>query len=230
MKQPFRLVAFGALLFALMAYRVFPVAGQGAVYSPGNVLTSQAALPGTCTVGSLVITTATPGLFHCTATNVFTQVSGTGSASAVISKPAITSRQSTTNPTNDPDLLFSVGTNQRWFVEVYLVLTATSINPGYKFKWSLPAGATVTWGAASGFDAATQQWTVRNTGTPQQLLVAASTMTVTSLNQTGAGILLATITTAGTAGTVNFQWAQATSFANDVGLDAGSLLRTTRLN
>ncbi len=121
---------------------------------------------------------------------------------------------------NDDDLLFAVGVNEEWLVEVYL-LTISGTTPDFKFAWALPAGATAD---GEVYEPAE--------GAPFGFQVVHDSTAVTA---SGAGALRAfkmwsVILVGGNAGNVQLQWAQNTTDAGDTKMLTGSCLIARRLS
>ncbi len=121
---------------------------------------------------------------------------------------------------NDDDLLFAVGVNEEWLVEVFL-LRNTGATPDWKFQWSVPASCTIdgectehvggSWGGEAFSEAAA----------------------VAIIDGGGADIptsMWGIVRVAGTAGNVQLQWAQNTADAGDTKVLRGSMLVARRIS
>jgi len=127
---------------------------------------------------------------------------------------------SSTTFQNDDDLLFSVSTNETWYVDLHLfVNTGSSPTPDIKFQFTGPSGATIK---MSLFD---------ETGNTSKIITAFSTSTDTVAilgNTTHVFRFRGTITTASTAGTIVLQWAQDTSSTTGTTIESRSYLIAQR--
>lgn len=127
---------------------------------------------------------------------------------------------------SDAELLFSVGTSQIWLVEVLLyVQSGASATPDIKVTWAIPASATVS-------------MAVLGELTTSTALTEGGTFQETSPSSFGRGVdanatnlvhVWTTLRTAGTGGTMQFQWAQNTTNATATVRKADSWMRYTRI-
>ena len=105
---------------------------------------------------------------------------------------------------NDDDFFFSVAANDYWLVKQDLIINTASA-AGFKFDWSLPAGAT--------YEAYAVANAVPTGNTTQYTANGSGTVTL----PTGTAYVLGTlqirtvITIGATAGTAQFRWAQSTA-------------------
>lgn len=90
------------VLIALIELWYSTPRSQDSVFRPGQVFTVlSGALPGTCSLGQVVLkTTATIGLYFCTATNVWTQAEWSGPLSEAVPSGAILLVDSGACPSN----------------------------------------------------------------------------------------------------------------------------------
>jgi len=138
---------------------------------------------------------------------------GTGGLFAKITKTVDESRSTDTTQTNDSELFFEAEANKSYFVQLNLFWSSGV--SGLDTDWSLPTGAT---GRVS------EQ---NNAFSSQD---AQSTIDVGTDDFHGQGANLRTnnflvrITMGSTAGTVNFRWAQNSSQASPVTIEAGSTM------
>lgn len=125
---------------------------------------------------------------------------------------------------NDDHLLFSAEASSTYLVECWLMFDGSTA-ADLKVGWSLPTGAEIYFGTPQ--TGTVRYWDSVGTATsPQALHVSAGTLAMGTVSGTRAGASLAGILVmAGTAGTVNFQWAQNSATAADTTIFANSLLR-----
>ena len=120
---------------------------------------------------------------------------------------------------NDDDLVVAVGTNQIW--EMFLWARYTSgTTPDIKFAWTIPASA-VMWRVA--FRKSTTYGWVDPTNDSTAIVADGDGATEREYLER------VFVTTAGTAGNVQLQWAQNTSDASDTIVLAGSRLLAFRI-
>lgn len=120
---------------------------------------------------------------------------------------------------NDDDIFWSVSANAQYLLEMLLIYNSGT-TPDIKFAFTGPASFTMTW-IVTGFDTA-GSFVFGNID---------SESTVRSLGGTAADVAATArgiVTIAGTAGTLQLQWAQATSNASNTVLKAGSWGALTR--
>ena len=130
---------------------------------------------------------------------------------------------------NDTHLLFAVAASEVWWLQAWLMFDGGTI-PDIKFHWTLPASATMRWGATSDGDASFGgSWS--SFSTPVALLTEASTPAYATIGAgTTIGLSLTGIAVvAGTAGNVQLQWAQNTANASDTIMRTNSCLIGMRL-
>lgn len=121
---------------------------------------------------------------------------------------------------NDDDLLFAVGANEEWLVEVYIIVNSGA-TPDFKCRWSLPASCLAdgqyqapSIGSSFGF----------------QIIHDASVSTQGQIGTDTPVKLWSIIRVGGTAGNVQFQWAQNTADAGDTKVLRGSMLVARRIS
>lgn len=126
---------------------------------------------------------------------------------------------------NDDHLFFPLAINSTYFLEGFVHYDG-AVTPagGLKAQFTLPAGAGIAW---SNFGVNTSGLTQYN-ATTQGIGVARD------MGTNGAGGILAfqpkgVLTTAGTAGTLQLQWAQQTANATPTQVFVNALLRLTKL-
>ncbi len=115
---------------------------------------------------------------------------------------------------DDDDLKFTVGTNELWIFQVYVHVTDTT-TANIKLTFTGPASSTAVWSRHPGFG-------ITDTFAPS--VPRALTTELSSEADDRIHYLLGSIDTAGTSGTLQFQWAQVTATANDTTVKAGSWL------
>ncbi|MFC8077528.1 hypothetical protein ACFUN8_18575 [Streptomyces sp. NPDC057307] len=125
-----------------------------------------------------------------------------------VTKSALTSRASNVTPANDTHLLASVAANATYLVTV--ILAWTNGGGGMRCDFAGPASATMVWNDNDGVG-------VGAIGTD----VIFSATTGTTLN--------GTLVTSGTAGTLNFRWAQNTTNVANTTLLAGCSMYLRRV-
>ena len=137
--------------------------------------------------------------------------------SRVIRKSADQIVNNSTTLVNDTHLFFAVGANEVWWFSIFL-RTKSGTTPDFKWAFTAPDGATITSGACCGVG-----------GSPVNEL---SGLTGFNFGGTGANAVkdwwnIAII--AGTAGNIQFQWAQNTADASDTKVLANSCIIAHRL-
>ena len=121
--------------------------------------------------------------------------------------------------TDDADLQFEVDKNSVYAYKMVLLMSS-SVNADFKYFWTGPVGATMSW-----FE-------------DQDSNVGVTAKTITTQdNMNGAGVAVLTIQwpegliiTGANAGILNFQWAQLTSEATNTTLRKGSWILFKKLN
>jgi len=135
---------------------------------------------------------------------------------------------------NDDELLCAVAANKRYLVEIIAAVSAANTTADFKTGWTLPAGATMVWGPQATLTGTTNVARYFGSTTigqsPTALLTAGGTYSFGSAAVTGGLTLWGLVSTAGTSGNVQFQWAQNQANASDSKFLAGSVLRCTLLN
>jgi hypothetical protein len=111
---------------------------------------------------------------------------------------------------NDDELFFAVGTNEVWIFEMVLfVNSGTSNTPDIKWDFTIPASATIKYGAQSMSTGATGVNGVQFMfGVETATVLGSGAAITTATIETMPIYLNGTVRTAGTAGTVQFRWAQ----------------------
>jgi hypothetical protein len=130
-------------------------------------------------------------------------------------KTADQSIASSTTQTADTALLVALEANATYLVTALIVWTSASTTPGISNGWTVPASTTIVWGDQTQFaansTASTEAWT---------LSVASALKSFQLFGYVAVG---------GTAGNLQFTWAQTTSNATATTVKAGSWLRAERV-
>lgn len=126
---------------------------------------------------------------------------------------------------------FAVEANDVWLVHGWLMVDSTAA-ADIKFGWTVPASTTMRWGATASDDPNVTSWgPTATTSSPTALAIESGSLNFGAL--AGASILgmslTAIITVAGTAGTVQFRFAQAAATAVNTILKQNSCLVGMRL-
>jgi hypothetical protein len=121
---------------------------------------------------------------------------------------------SSTTLQNDDDIVIAVAANSVYHFELDMTWFADA-SPDIKYGWSVPSGATMQWSNGSAVGGAT-------------------TLTEASVKTENGGTKLTRIrgeiTTVGTAGNLQFQWAQNSSHATGTQVKAGTNIVALKLN
>ncbi len=140
-----------------------------------------------------------------------------------VTKTADESVTSSTAYQDDDDLLLAVGANEVWLVEAIILIKSNS-TANFKLKWTVPSGAT-----------AYHFLLVRSAGGSfsGDLESATSPRSAEGLDATIAhpapALIRLIITTSGTSGDLQFQWAQDTSNGTATQVLKGSYLRALQI-
>lgn len=124
---------------------------------------------------------------------------------------------------NDDHLSFAVGAGERWAFEMFLKFEDTAVGSGasgFKIAFTLPA-------ASYGF----ATWETSNVGSANAIadITVGTNIGFAGTNGIGYSTVRGVVLVAGTAGTVQFQWAQNASDTAPTRLHAGSWLVATRV-
>lgn len=133
-----------------------------------------------------------------------------------VRKSADQSVTSSTTLVNDTHLKFAVAANETYIFQLWLYTYAADGTPDIKLTCAGPAGSTVLWSSSQvifNAAAATTLTSVNTSGVSADLFVDANNRAIQ---------LYGTIANGGTAGDLQFQWAQNTSSANSTTIKAGS--------
>jgi hypothetical protein len=143
----------------------------------------------------------------------------TGVTVKTVRKSADQSVTSSTTLVNDTHLKFAVAANETYIFQVWLYTYAADGTPDIKLTCAGPSGSTVLWSSSQviylsdGTPTLTTVQTSGATGGASSLFVDANNRAI---------MLYGTIANGGTAGDLQFQWAQNTSSANSTTIKAGS--------
>lgn len=133
-----------------------------------------------------------------------------------VRKSADQSVTSSTTLVNDTHLKFAVAASETYIFQLWLYTYAADGTPDIKVTCAGPAGSTVLWSSSQvifNAAAATTLTSVNTSGVSADLFVDANNRAIQ---------LYGTIANGGTAGDLQFQWAQNTSSANSTTIKAGS--------
>lgn len=140
----------------------------------------------------------------------------------VATKSAVESVTNSTTMQNDDELLLAVEANATYSVDLHLFYDAATAGD-ITIGWAGPSGATMNWGMIGAHVNETSSTTVTNVTMPQ--------FTIGQTNDLGGGASVATyavvhgtLITAGTAGNLNFRWAQRALSGTATNVRAGSQL------
>ncbi len=151
-----------------------------------------------------------------TITNLMAAVSG---LPTIVRKTADEIVNNSTTLQNDDHLLLAVGANEVWLIDLILLLIQANAAADWKYKWAYPTGTTMFW--AEEFSWSYPQTTLfieTNTGNMSSALTA-----ITGL------MIRAIVIVGGTAGTLNFQWAQSAATVANNTIKANSCLIAHKL-
>lgn len=132
---------------------------------------------------------------------------------------------------NVTDLSFTVAVNEIWHVQAWLLCDSNG-TADIKFGWTLPASATIFWGPIAGGDGTNiEAWHSTAISTsPVGLVTTANDTYGSPASATIFGVALSGIVAvAGTAGTVQLQYAQNTPTVVDTKIKINSCLLGTRI-
>lgn len=130
--------------------------------------------------------------------------------------------------TNDDTLLWAIGTNEVWWFDLYLLVNAANATMDIKLQWSVPTGATMTWGGL-GTNTNCTWANAPVSGSPNAFLTAGSIPSFGTLAGSTGYIFTGVVVADGThTGNVTLQWAQNTSDAGNLVLLANSFIKATR--
>jgi hypothetical protein len=123
---------------------------------------------------------------------------------------------------DDDHLFFTAAANTTYAVELFLVMTANSVASDWKFQFSLPAGASIVWGAEF-YGGGTNRW-APPVAANSPVALDTGVIALGSQNNIHGAHLMGVITIAATGGSVKLQWAQNTATVVDSILKAGSTM------
>lgn len=139
-----------------------------------------------------------------------------------VSKKAVTSRNSTTALTADPDLQFAMSANTNYIIRGLLRFDSASATPGFKFDLDGPAAPTNV--AVVIYDAAAGAIAPGFIGVDNAFNVARNLATAGSVTTFGIVHFEVLVENGSNAGTFSIRWAQNTSNGTNVNVRAGSYL------
>jgi hypothetical protein len=146
-----------------------------------------------------------------------TTVSTTTNGVIIKKKPVDQSIASSTTLTNDNDLAIPIVANDSMVIDGYLHTNTTSNTPMLQLAWTIPAGATMDFNA----------W-CDETQNDNEVFTFTSSGTAHTLQMPIGDICIhfwGVVITGGTAGTIQLQWAQATSNATPMTLKNKSFMK-----
>lgn len=147
----------------------------------------------------------------------------------VIRPTASQTLNNTTTLTDDPALFFALEADAQYVVEIYAVFSHANAAADVRFDWTAPAGAT---GRNFALCATSNAATFTGVTDARALLLANSFSSVVG-SQGGTGVdqyvmSLGPVSTAGTAGDVQFRWGQNTATAANTTRLTSSYMRVMR--
>lgn len=138
----------------------------------------------------------------------------------IVTKTADETVNNSTTLQNDDELLLAVSANNIWEVKLHLRVTCNTTSK-FKMAWTVPAGGSILCIGYTSMYYPTR-W---NTNEVAMVEVDGTTAVTVSFAGTGAALLVrARYIGGGTAGTLQFQWAQGTAQVFDTKVLAGSAL------
>jgi len=196
--------------------------------NPIKILEQAAAGTDTATYGQLWVKTVTPNeLWFTDDAGTDIQIGGTAFAGKKVYKVKATtlSKSSTTSLSDDPDLFgFVLETGKRYSVKCYLKYTQNVGDFKFTFQFTnTPTSSTMIYWA-------TDESKVQDNDFLNSLTTAVAITTMTDTDDVGLlieGSFRADVTTGGT---LDFQWAQNTSSANNTTLFINSWMEVTQLD
>jgi len=126
---------------------------------------------------------------------------------------------------NDDHLFITLGANETWDFEAFIIATSTASNPDIKVTFTAPTGAgtTLIWTAEKQEGANLEIASlVTASGTERNFTIGANATIIFRVK----GV----VATAGTAGSLQFRWAQNTAHGTSTTVLANSFLKATKLN
>jgi hypothetical protein len=139
-----------------------------------------------------------------------------------VTKLADESITNNATPQSDDELFIAVASSTRYWVEMWMVFNSPAAND-LKLQWTSPAGVAGWWRPAATNLAAASETIYQGSlawGTQAQIEGSASDKSISVV-----GILV----TAGTAGTLQLQWAQNTNTGNTTTVKANSVLKIQKI-
>jgi hypothetical protein len=121
---------------------------------------------------------------------------------------------------NDNELLFAIGANEAWVFEMMLYYSGNTAGD-LRVAWTIPSGTVGVWTAA-GVSQSSNAHEIRGVGILSNLDFDIP------LSSNGV-LIMGSALAAATAGTIQMQWAQVTSFGTPTTIAAGSTLLAHRV-
>lgn len=157
--------------------------------------------------------------------NVIGNLSGTGQGFInLIRKTTDTTRANSITVISDPDFVFNAAANTTYFIELFMIYSGNATGD-FRTVWSVPSGSTgLRWSLGQATAGTDREATTMRTGIHQpNTEIIYGGFSATAYN---GGQETMTITTAGTAGPIQFRFAQGTANATDPAiLRAGSIMQ-----
>jgi Collagen triple helix repeat (20 copies) len=141
-----------------------------------------------------------------------------GQINVLIRKPANEQLQLSTTLQDDDNFSITLGANETWIFEGWLIVFSSTTSPDFKLAFTVPTGATLRWSGIGDGNAGTDHEVITASG-------ASDSYQVTSAAGVRDTILVhGIVTTGATPGTLQMQWAQNTNDAAPIVLEAESYL------
>lgn len=133
---------------------------------------------------------------------------------------------------SDDHLLFACAANTSYDFKIKMMYSSVSATPGIKFQFTVPAAATIFWHTLPYYDGAAYQhtWSGGPATTKTALLGSGNTHATLTIAGTTGYMIEGIARCAGTAGNIQFQWAQNSATAEDTKVLKDSHIMVTRLN
>jgi len=151
----------------------------------------------------------------------------------IVRKTADETVNNSTTLQNDDHLLLAIAANEVWLINLFLLWTSPTAGVYLKTGWSYPAGCSIKWGTEIQLASTNKAYwsSAVTTASKPALLTETSTWSdILGANDAIDGVHLTAIVINGAnAGTLNFQWAQATAAPEDTKVLANSCLIAHKL-
>jgi hypothetical protein len=143
---------------------------------------------------------------------------------SIIRKTANESVQNNTLQ-NDDDLKWTVAANEVWKFKLFLIVSSVNTTMDMKVGWTYPTGATCYWGSLAANSAGGGSMFSLAVGSTQEAVMIESTVPAFGSNGGRQIVVFEGVWTIGAnAGTVQLQWAQNTTNANNLTVETNSHL------